>query len=227
MFFSFRTASAALVLAGIMPAASAAGLSSDARASTWLGRMVRDQDGATVGRVSDVWLDLSRREPAVIMVARSGADTPVACRLGTGVIEPEGDAFVVRTRPPQRMAPCADSASDFTGDPRESVRTLVGAPIKSSDGDDVGTVKDVVLRAAEGRVHYLLADFASCWVQDGELTILPARPLRHERDNIWIRADLGELQRFPMVREERIDDVSAPSFSRAVDGYLAAAAPPR
>ena len=239
MLASLRAACAAIAAACILPAAAPAAPVSadspdtnaaarDARVSTWLGRAVEDGEGRIVGRVSDVWLDMSRREPAVLMVAPAGSGAALACRLGGAGLAPEGGGFVLHAQPPEREAPCAASPHSLAaGASLESAQTLLGAPIESPDRDDVGRVKDVVVRGRGGRVHYLLAHFSPAWVQDGELTILPARALQRERDNVWIRADLGELQGLPMVRQDRIADVSAPSFSTAVDRYLAAAAPTR
>jgi sporulation protein YlmC with PRC-barrel domain len=239
MLASLRAACAAVAAACTVPAAALSapmaanspdttGALPDARVSTWLGRAVKDDEGRTVGTVSDVWLDMSRREPAVLMVAPAGSGTALACRLGGAGLAPESGAFVLHTQPPEREAPCAASPRSFAaGASLESAQTLLGAPIESSDRDDVGRVKDVVVRGNGGRVHYLLAHFSPAWVQDGELTILPARALQRERDNVWIRADLGELQGLPMVRQDRIGDVSAPSFSTAVDRYLVVAAPAR
>lgn len=239
MLASLRAACAAIAAACALPPAAmaapvpanppdATGTMTDARVSTWLGRTVEDGAGRIVGRVEDVWLDMSRREPAILMVAPAASGPALACRLGSAGLALEGDAFVLHANPPAREAPCAASARSFDpGATLESARTLLGAPIESSDRDDVGRVRDVIVRGRGGRVHYLLARFSPAWVQDGELTILPARALQHERDNVWIRADLGELQGLPMVRQDRIADVSAPSFSTAVDRYLVAAAPAR
>ena len=239
MLASLRAACAAIAAACTLPPAAiaapvstnppdAAGTVTDTRVSTWLGRKVEDGEGRVVGRVSDVWLDMSRHEPAVLMVAPPGSGPAVACRLGSDGLTPEEGAFVLNAGPPERDAPCAASPRSFDpGAALSSARTLLGATIESSDRDDVGRVQDVVVRGRGGRVHYLLARFSPAWVQDGELTILPARALQHERDNVWIRADLGELQRLPMVRQDRVADVSAPSFATAVDRYLATAAPAR
>lgn len=217
-----RAAIAAAAAMGALHAVAADGTAPDARASTWVGSEVRDGQGRTIGRVSEVWLDMGRREPAVLTIAPAGGGVASACRLGRGGLEVHLRTFIVPLPSPGRSAPCVASIRDLPAAASyESTKALLGATIKSPDGDDVGKVKDVVVHATAGRVHYVLADFASTWVADGQLTILPARPLRRERDNVWMSADLNELQSLPMVAVERIGDVSNPSFAKAVDAYIA------
>lgn len=199
----------------------------DARVSTWIGGAVRDETGRAIGRVTGVWLDLAGRQPAMVTVVPAAGGATLMCHLGRGGLEVSGRSFITVSSPPERAAPCAAAGKDGRAvAPFDSTKTLLGAPIKSSDGDDVGAVKDVVVHASTGRVHYLLAQFSPMWVQKGELTILPTRPLRHERDNVFMTADIMELQRLPMVQEDRVEDVSAPSFASAVDGYLVTASAP-
>jgi sporulation protein YlmC with PRC-barrel domain len=224
-----RAAVAALgILANTANATSAPGAGGgDARASKWLGRAVNDEAGRHIGRVSDAWLDLAGRENGIVTIVPEPRGQPMACSISSHGLTLDGGTFVAHTALPAPAAACAASPHALApGAAFESVKTLLGAPLKSADGDDVGVVRDIVLRAGSGRVHYILADFNSNWVLDGKLTILPARPLRRERDNFWMRVDLNELQRFPMVDADRIDDVAAPSFSKAVDRYFPGDAAP-
>ena len=189
----------------------------DARLSKLLGRSVVDPEGHVLGRVTGLGLDLQRNVIATARVEAGG--TKIECVVGPRGLSLSEEAFGAPAAPLSAQPGCGPGAL-ASAPALMRARELLAAGIRDEGGESVGRLRDVVVSLGTAKLHYLVADFDSGWVRDGDLVALPLRPVEREDGRPFVRAALMELQKRPLFPEKRLADVGAPAFAEGVHRYL-------
>lgn len=189
----------------------------DVRLSKLLGRTVMDPDGKALGRVTGLGVDLARNVVATAEV--QAADGKVECAVGAGGLALGPDALRAPVASLGADAGCG--ATPRAGSERlVRARALLAAGVRDDAGESVGRLRDVVVSLDSAKLHYLVADFDSGWVRDGDVVALPLRRVERDGKDLYVRARLMELQQRPVFPEDRLADVWSAPFASGMDKYL-------
>ena len=190
----------------------------DVRLSRLVGAPVKATDGTQLGKVSAVFVDLQARRVHSLRVETQGG--ALSCQVGPsglqlgrgGLTAPAAQGDLAS------FAGCAPAGPDPATGVR--ARNLLDARFHDGDGDDVGNIRDVVVDARNGALHYYVGAFQPSWVQKGKVVALPLRSVERKDGQLVMRADLMELARYPVFDEARLQDVWSPVFASGMDRYL-------
>ena len=192
----------------------------DARLSRLAGREVKSRDGMELGRVSGVLVDLRGQRIAALLIDHAG--TAFECRVGgDGLRIGRADLRAPKSAPSMdTIAGCVPSQGSHVG--RVRARDLLRARIRDPQGNEVGRLADVVVKADDGAFHYFVGSFDPTWVQQGKVVGIPLRPVEHVDGGLAIRAGLMEMMRHPVFDAKRLDDAWSPAFAKGMQEYLGA-----
>jgi sporulation protein YlmC with PRC-barrel domain len=198
------------------PQAPAAPARADVRLSKLVGRPVVGADGKPLGRVSALRIDVEGHRLASAEVESDGGKTE--CLVGAGGLALAADAFHAAGESLAGEPGCGAKAHR---DARwVAARDLLAAGVRDDSGEEVGRIREVVVALDTAKVHYLVADFRSGWVRDGDVVALPTRPVERKDGRLYVHASLMELQGRPVFEEKRLADVWSPVFAKGMDKYL-------
>ena len=190
----------------------------DVRLSHLMAAPVKGGDGAQIGKVSAVFIDLQARRIDSLRV--EGQGRAYSCRVGPSGLQMGRGGLTAPTAQGDlgSFAGCAPAAGDPSADVR--ARTLLAARFHDGSGNDVGDIRDVVVDARTGTLHYYVGAFTPAWVEKGKVVALPLRPIDRKGGELVMHAELMELGRYPVFDEARLQDVWSPAFASGMDQYL-------
>ena len=221
-----------LALAAALAASASAALAADpappsldgrdARLSKLIARPLDDPQGHAVARVRDAIVNLEQQRVVALVVDDHGTlrtcpIAPNALVLGLDDMRVPAGTATLDALHCEPGAPTRDMAAKPT---RVRASDLLKAHFYDGSGDGAGEMREVVVDAKTGRIHYLLGSFRPDWVQAGQVVALPPRPVTMHDGHVALKADLFELQRLPLFEEKRIADVWSPAFAQGMDRYL-------
>jgi len=190
----------------------------DVRLSRLVGAPVKGGDGSHIGKVSAVFVDLRARRIDSVRVEGQGRS--YACRVGPSGLQMGRGGLAAPTA--QGDLASFSGCSPAPSEPAEDVRAraLLAARFHDGAGNDVGDIRDVVVDARSGALHYYVGAFTPEWVEKGKVVALPLRPIDRKDGQLVMHAELMELARYPIFDEARLQDVWSPAFASGMDQYL-------
>lgn len=191
--------------------AAARNLDHDVRASRVIGRKVVDAQGAGIGKIEDLLVELATGRLTHAVVATQGGSR--ALPLPAPGAFRHGEAIAIDPR--KLVAP---PAAD--GRLRRASR-LLDTELEDHAGEDVGDVRELIVNLGTGRLRYAVAQFIPAWVAAGKVVALPLREVREDGGKPVMRSGLHQLQGALIFDDKAWPDLDHPQYRAYMDQYLA------
>lgn len=99
------------------------------------------------------------------------------------------------------------------------VSDLMDAKVKGSNGEDLGSVKDIII-SSDGKTRYIVLSRGGVLGVGGDLIPVPfsvAKPIKGTEGDFTLNLDQQRIDQAPTVAENELDDASA--WEQEVRGY--------
>ncbi len=148
----------------------------------------------------------------------------LAPALGLGLAMPTvaQDNSRATANTPSRNAAPADSARTQAATMELRGSTLVGKNVQDVNGKNIGEIKDVIVDASSGRVHYAVLGFDPGWFKSEKLYPFPLsqfRPGSDRGDRLVLNVEKGRLQNMPGFETDKWPDWNRADARRGYDEY--------
>ena len=190
--------------------AAARSLDHDVRASGVIGRRVVDAQGAEIGRIEDLLVELGAGRLAYAVVATQGGQRvlPLPAQGATGA----GDAIAIDR---QQLVALPAPDNRFVQASR-----LLRTDLRDHEGEDVGDVRELVVNLGTGRMRYAVAQFVPTWVAPGKVAAIPMRDVREDGGKLVMRSGLHQLQGALIFDDKAWPPLDHPQYRAYMDQYL-------
>jgi len=173
------------------------------RASKLANKPVRDQDDSKVGKVQDLFLDLSSGQLLCVMVSTGGSGTCAVVPAKSFRAVDANNAVLENQTPAMSVAPRCAATADATAvlnllpdsyvcfGQKNAAKAqvnaaqccksseLLGRPVKNADNAQLGTIADLILDVPTGRMLFAVISFAGSGT---DLYAVPPAALRLASD---------------------------------------------
>jgi sporulation protein YlmC with PRC-barrel domain len=102
-----------------------------------------------------------------------------------------------------------------------SSRKVIGTSVYNANGDDLGTIHDIMLEKHSGRVAYAVMSFGGFLGIGEKYHTLPWNVLTYDEDKRGYNIDLSEeqLRNAPAFSEDELEDFGARDYGRVSEYY--------
>ena len=232
------------------PAANRAAPGIDMRASTLIGRDVRNAQGQDLGEIQDLIVDVNNQRVHYAVLAFGGL-------MGLGeklfaypvrLLTPSGDALVLNVSKQQlerapgfernRWPDWADNRYRGQVDryfgptvalqPRENMQLvrashLIGRDVDDRRGQDAGEIEDIVVNLGNASIHYVVLDFDKAWSPDDKMVSLPMNALRvpaDRDDDLVLNVPRENIDTSDGFDDNAWPDLNDPIYQQQIDRQL-------
>ena len=98
---------------------------------------------------------------------------------------------------------------------------LIGLSVRDSQGENVGSVHDVVVDVAQGRLAYALIEFAHSRGNPSTLVAVPWRTFAAMMEADAVVVDRTKIDSAPQVTQSELRQIERDSWRQAADRYWA------
>ncbi len=226
----------------------------DLRASTLIGKDVKNSKGESLGEIKDLIIDVTN-ERVYYAVLEFGGFLGLGEKLFAYPVRvfkqaADGDDLILNIDQAKlKAAPgfARDNWPDWMSYrskvdryygqtvalkamPNQKLRRaseLIGKDVNDRRGEDVGEIEDIVVNMGNGRIHYAVLDFDKSWNLDDKLLAVPMRAFTFpaDREDLVMNVDKSRLDTKVAFDENRWPDLNDPKFLVDVDRYLVSVAP--
>jgi sporulation protein YlmC with PRC-barrel domain len=148
----------------------------------------------------------------------------LAPALGIALAAPSiaQDTRTTTNNPSTRAAAPADNAGTQANTMEIRGSKLVGRNVQDVNGKNIGEIKDVIVDATSGRVHYAVLGFDPGWFKSEKLYPFPLaqfRPGKDHNDRMTLNVDKERLQNMPGFENDKWPDWNRADARRGYDEY--------